>query len=424
MSSSTSAADRLAQCVEFLRSLTPEGLDSDETYAPLVETGCALFKSQVLKRAFGQEDVLSYMREQLEQKRLLKKLEKLAQRINEVHEGRLRKAKFAGINTQRQESWMSIQAGEMPTALMEAPPVGLLGSVTGTPAAPPDFSQDAEATKQVLDASSALGATAQPPVGSATATVSGDDTEIDMDAVRRAASLHPGSFSQSCNSCGHGFEERHRFYHQLCVGCAELNWTKRLASPDMRGKVAVVTGGRVRIGFHIVLKLLRAGATVLTTTRYPVDAAARYSREPDFDEWRSRLEVVSASQPCRRSLRAVPNHPTRPILLAVLKSVLYPECVGWASRPVRPGNGGALLRRPSRAVRSDRCAGQQCCTDAHARPRLVRQDGSDRGASEMPLLAEELKWCPRRFQHRWLPSGGAVSSRSPTARNDVHVGLV
>jgi len=169
MSSSTSATNRLAQCVEFLRSLTPEGLDSDETYAPLVETGCALFKSQVLKRAFGQEDVLSYMRDQLEQKRLLKKLEKLAQRINEVHEGRLRKAKFAGINTQRQESWMSIQAGEMPTALMEAPPVGLLGSATGTLAAPPDFSQDAEATKQVLDASSALGtaianASGPPPV--------------------------------------------------------------------------------------------------------------------------------------------------------------------------------------------------------------------------------------------------------------------
>ena len=47
------------------------------------------------------------------------------------------------------------------------------------------------------------------------------------------------------------------------------------------GMVAVVTGGRVRIGYAIVLKLLRAGATVLATSRYPHDAASRYAREPD-----------------------------------------------------------------------------------------------------------------------------------------------
>jgi hypothetical protein len=335
MGTSATSADRLAQCVHFLIALTPEDLQSDETYAPLVEAGCALFKSQVLKRAFGQEDVLIYMREQAEQKRLLKKLERLAQRVSDVHDGRLRKAKFAGINTQRQESWMSIQAGEMPTALMEAPPLNLLGSAMATLAAPLEDNQKVEALTQLLAASSATGATEQPLVGSAESTVSptnddtelgrcgqGDfaargrkderdasdaqrervhlayDTEIDMDAIRRAASLHSGSFSQSCNSCGHGFEQRHHFYHQLCVGCAELNWAKRLASPDMRGKVAVVTGGRVRIGFYIVLKLLRAGATVLTTTRYPSDAAARYSREPDFDVWRSRLEVVGPLDLC------------------------------------------------------------------------------------------------------------------------------
>jgi NAD(P)-dependent dehydrogenase (short-subunit alcohol dehydrogenase family) len=55
--------------------------------------------------------------------------------------------------------------------------------------------------------------------------------------------------------------------------------------------VAVVTGARVKIGFQISLKLLRAGATVVATTRFPHDAADRYSREPDFADFQDRLHV-------------------------------------------------------------------------------------------------------------------------------------
>ena len=40
-----------------------------------------------------------------------------------------------------------------------------------------------------------------------------------------------------------------------------------MQSADMAGMVAIVTGGRVRIGYATVLKLLRAGAHVLTTSR-------------------------------------------------------------------------------------------------------------------------------------------------------------
>lgn len=60
----------------------------------------------------------------------------------------------------------------------------------------------------------------------------------------------------------------------------------------MSGMVAVVTGGRVRIGYATVLKLLRAGALVVCTTRYPSDAACRYCREADFEVWRARLLIV------------------------------------------------------------------------------------------------------------------------------------
>ncbi|EOD40198.1 hypothetical protein EMIHUDRAFT_69843 [Emiliania huxleyi CCMP1516] len=174
---------------------------------------------------------------------------------------------------------MAIQAGEPATALLDTP-----GSTPAAlPAAPP------------ATAPSDAPVAARAPLPAAAAAPA---PQVDIDAVRRAASLPPGSFQQSCNICGSALAGGHHFYHQLCVGCGDLNFAKRNALAPMSGKVAVVTGGRVRIGFHIVLKLLRCGCHVLTTTRYPADAAARYGREPDFEEWRGRLEVVGPLDLC------------------------------------------------------------------------------------------------------------------------------
>jgi NAD(P)-dependent dehydrogenase (short-subunit alcohol dehydrogenase family) len=47
----------------------------------------------------------------------------------------------------------------------------------------------------------------------------------------------------------------------------------------------------VKIGYQAGLKLLRAGATLIVTTRFPRNAASRYAAEPDFAEWGHRLEV-------------------------------------------------------------------------------------------------------------------------------------
>jgi NAD(P)-dependent dehydrogenase (short-subunit alcohol dehydrogenase family) len=53
-----------------------------------------------------------------------------------------------------------------------------------------------------------------------------------------------------------------------------------------------LTGGRVKIGYQAGLKLLRAGAGLIVTTRFPRDGAARYAREPDFADWADRLQIV------------------------------------------------------------------------------------------------------------------------------------
>ena len=55
--------------------------------------------------------------------------------------------------------------------------------------------------------------------------------------------------------------------------------------------MALLTGGRVKIGYQTGLKLLRCGAHLIVTTRFPRDSAARYAREPDFEQWGHRLEI-------------------------------------------------------------------------------------------------------------------------------------
>ena len=45
-------------------------------------------------------------------------------------------------------------------------------------------------------------------------------------------------------------------------------------SADLRGRVALLTGGRVKIGYQAGIKLLRAGAQLIVTTRFPRDSAA------------------------------------------------------------------------------------------------------------------------------------------------------
>jgi NAD(P)-dependent dehydrogenase (short-subunit alcohol dehydrogenase family) len=96
---------------------------------------------------------------------------------------------------------------------------------------------------------------------------------------------------QRCFVCKESFLEQHFFYGGLCLKCGELNYAKRNQTANLQGIFAVVTGARVKIGYAVTLRLLRAGAFVIATTRFPRDAAQRYAEEPDFCEWSDRLHV-------------------------------------------------------------------------------------------------------------------------------------
>ncbi len=94
-----------------------------------------------------------------------------------------------------------------------------------------------------------------------------------------------------CYCCRARYSEIHHFYDQMCIECGDFNYFKRVQTADLRGRVALITGARVKIGFQAAILLLRAGCRVISVTRFPRDAARRYAAEADFSEWGDRLEI-------------------------------------------------------------------------------------------------------------------------------------
>jgi NAD(P)-dependent dehydrogenase (short-subunit alcohol dehydrogenase family) len=97
---------------------------------------------------------------------------------------------------------------------------------------------------------------------------------------------------QSCYMCKTPYTRIDAFYHQLCPECAAFSHAKRDARTDLTGRRALLTGGRAKIGMYIALRLLRDGADLTITTRFPADAARRFAALADSAEWLDRLHIV------------------------------------------------------------------------------------------------------------------------------------
>jgi NAD(P)-dependent dehydrogenase (short-subunit alcohol dehydrogenase family) len=111
-----------------------------------------------------------------------------------------------------------------------------------------------------------------------------------------------------CYVCKTDFHDIHFFYDQMCGPCAELNWAKRTATADLRGRVVMVTGARVKIGYQAAIKVLRAGAECVVATRFPVDASRRFAAESDASEWRHRLHIYGIDLRHTPSVEALCEH--------------------------------------------------------------------------------------------------------------------
>jgi len=134
------------------------------------------------------------------------------------------------------------------------------------------------------------------------------DDITDAVGAQGEAGLRESIELQHCYVCKQKYSLIHHFYDQLCPTCAEFNFAKRTETADLRGRVALLTGGRVKIGYQAGLKLLRAGASLIVTTRFPRDSAARYAIEADFADWRLRLEIFGLDLRHTPSVEAFCRH--------------------------------------------------------------------------------------------------------------------
>jgi NAD(P)-dependent dehydrogenase (short-subunit alcohol dehydrogenase family) len=98
--------------------------------------------------------------------------------------------------------------------------------------------------------------------------------------------------ARACYVCKRRYVDVDAFYHQLCPPCATRNHARREARTDLRGRRALLTGGRAKIGMYIALRLLRDGAETTITTRFPRDAARRFAAMGDSEDWLHRLRIV------------------------------------------------------------------------------------------------------------------------------------
>jgi NAD(P)-dependent dehydrogenase (short-subunit alcohol dehydrogenase family) len=194
---------------------------------------------------------------------------------------------------------------------------------------------------------------------------------------------------QHCYVCKQKYSIIHHFYDQMCPSCAEFNFRKRTELADLRGRVALLTGGRVKIGYQAGLKLLRAGAHLLVTTRFPRDSARRYAQEPDFEEWAGRLEIFGLDMRHTPSVEAFCRELTAN--RARLDFIINNAC--------------QTVRRPpdfyQHMMEGERTAAQGM--PEHVRKLLAHEDNSQALAaavgfqgslsaelSQVPLLAEDL----------------------------------
>ena len=180
---------------------------------------------------------------------------------------------------------------------------------------------------------------------------------------------------QHCYVCKQKYTQVHHFYDQLCPACAEFNYAKRSELADLSGRVALLTGGRVKIGYQAGLKLLRAGAELIVTTRFPRDSAARYAAEPDFADWGDRLEVFGLDLRHTPSVEAFCAQllATRPRLDFIIN------------------NACQTVRRPP-AVYAHMMEGERALLGSSPAKQLVNSASILDSAelSQVPLLADEL----------------------------------
>ena len=101
------------------------------------------------------------------------------------------------------------------------------------------------------------------------------------------------NYFRECYCCKINIVENnlHFFYSNLCKKCGDLNYSYRTMKLDLSGRIAIVTGGRIKIGFYIAKKLLSFGCKVIVTTRFPKDALLKFKEDKEYNLWKNNLII-------------------------------------------------------------------------------------------------------------------------------------
>jgi NAD(P)-dependent dehydrogenase (short-subunit alcohol dehydrogenase family) len=197
--------------------------------------------------------------------------------------------------------------------------------------------------------------------------------------------------ARACYVCKQRYREVHAFYHQLCPSCAEVNWAKRQARTDLTGRRALLTGGRAKIGMYVALRLLRDGAHLTVTTRFPADAVRRFTAMADSASWLHRLKVVGIDL----------RDPTQVVALAdlVAEAGRLDVIVNNACQTVRrsPGAYAALIAAESSSL--------------PAGPVEVVALGRPSEAHPAALEGREVTWSPHDLTALALTAGSSSLAR-------------
>lgn len=206
---------------------------------------------------------------------------------------------------------------------------------------------------------------------------------------------------RDCYVCKESFSQVHFFYDAMCPSCARFNYEKRYQSASLEGRVAIITGARLKIGYHSALMMLRAGARVVVTTRFPQDAALRFAREADFAAWGDRLQVHGLDLRHSPSVEAFAMHMER--TLGRL-DILINNAAQTVRRP--PGFYAHLMELESKPLAE---------LPPEARP-LLREHENLKGlllggdASTSASKTENSRWLSEWHAGQVLPTLGLTAS--------------
>lgn len=205
---------------------------------------------------------------------------------------------------------------------------------------------------------------------------------------------------RNCYVCKQPFSRLHFFYDQMCEECGDFNHAKRSDTADLTGRVALLTGGRVKIGYQAGILMLRAGARLIVTTRFPRDAAERYQSESDFATWGDRLQIYGLDLRHTPSVEAFASRLCE--TLPSLDFIVHNACQ-TVRRP--PGFYGHLLEGEQAPVASLPADQARLLADHQALQQELRSGDLVRSDFDVPraLKAAGLADAPGLSQLKLIP---------------------